>query len=164
MFTLLAASSVNHLEGLSGSWSVLLSVVMASFCQTLEAAESSDCTLMDRDLMQVIFTLAKAGHQQHLPEVVDRLRHERGYVPGTRCGHSNHSPHECPLLFMFQQCVCVAPPDAMNLCLSLITQGLEDTAFYILKTFPTLQSDSLNLESSNVGNFFLRHCVTMDTV
>uniref|UniRef100_H3CPU5 Uncharacterized protein n=1 Tax=Tetraodon nigroviridis TaxID=99883 RepID=H3CPU5_TETNG len=107
---------------------------MDSFKKTLEAAESSDCTLMDRDFMQVIFTLAKAGHQQHLPEVIDRLRHERGYVP-----------------------------DAMNLCLSLITQGLEDTAFYILKTFPTLQSDNLNSEASNVGNFFLRHCVTMDT-
>lgn len=60
--------------------------------------------------------------------------------------------------------VFVSPPDAMNLCLSLITQGLEDTAFYILKTFPTLQSDRLNSESPNVGNFFLRHCVTMDTV
>lgn len=61
---------------------ICLFVVFTSFCQTLDAAESSDCTLMDRDLMQVIFTLAKAGHQQHLPEVVDRLRHERGYIPG----------------------------------------------------------------------------------
>lgn len=61
--------------------------------------------------------------------------------------------------------VFVAPPlDAMNLCLSLITQGLEDSAFYILKTFPTLQSDNLNTDSSNVGNFFLRHCVNMDMV
>ncbi|XP_011601434.2 leucine-rich PPR motif-containing protein, mitochondrial [Takifugu rubripes] len=106
---------------------------MESFKKTLEVAESSDFTLMDRDFMQVIFSLAKAGQQQHLPEVVERLRHERGYVP-----------------------------DAMNLCLSLITQGLEDSAFYILKTFPTLQSDNLNTDSSNVGNFFLRHCVNMD--
>lgn len=54
------------------------------------------------------------------------------------------------------------PPDAMNLCLSLITQGQEDVAFSLLKTFPTLQSD--NSDSSNLGNFFLRHCVNMDTV
>lgn len=52
----------------------------------------------------------------------------------------------------------------MNLCLSLITQGHEDTAFYILKTFPTLQSDHLNSESFTIGNFFLRHCVARDTV
>ncbi|KAF3708052.1 Leucine-rich PPR motif-containing protein, mitochondrial Precursor [Channa argus] len=102
--------------------------------KTLETVENSDCTLMDRDIMQVIFTLAKAGHQQHVPEMVERLRHERGYVP-----------------------------DAMNLCLSLITEGQEDTAFHILKTFPTLQSDSFSLESPNLGNFFLRHCVNMDT-
>lgn len=55
-------------------------------------------------------------------------------------------------------------PDAMNLCLNLITQGLEDIAFYILKTFPPLPSDNLVSESYNVGNFFLRHCVTMDMV
>lgn len=52
----------------------------------------------------------------------------------------------------------------MNLCLSLITHGLEDIAFYILKTFPTLQPDSLSTDTPNLGNFFLRHCVTMDTV
>lgn len=105
-----------------------------SLKKTLEAADSADCSLMDRDFMQVIFTLAKAGHQQHVPEMVERLRHERGYVP-----------------------------DAMNLCLSLITQGLDDTAFHILKTFPALQSDSLNADSPTLGNFFLRHCVNMNT-
>ncbi|KAM6915877.1 LOW QUALITY PROTEIN: leucine-rich PPR motif-containing protein, mitochondrial [Xenentodon cancila] len=98
----------------------------------LDAAESADCTLMDRDIMQVIFTLAKAGQQQHIPEMTERLRHERGYVP-----------------------------DAMNLCLSLITQGQEDTAFSMLKTFPTLLSD--NSDGSSLGNFFLRHCINMDT-
>ncbi|XP_005727369.1 leucine-rich PPR motif-containing protein, mitochondrial isoform X1 [Pundamilia nyererei] len=101
--------------------------------KTLEAAESADCSLMDRDIMQVIFTLAKSKHQQHIPEMVERLRHEKGYVP-----------------------------DAMNMCLSLITQGQEDTAFHILKAFPTLQSDNSS-DSANLGNFFLRHCINMDT-
>ncbi|XP_075902405.1 leucine-rich PPR motif-containing protein, mitochondrial [Nelusetta ayraudi] len=102
--------------------------------KTLEATESADCSLMDRDIMQVVFALAKAGHHQHVPEISERLRHERGYVP-----------------------------DAMNLCLSLTTHGLEDTAFYILKTFPTLQSDSAGNDTLSLGNFFLRHCVTMET-
>ncbi|KAK7902075.1 hypothetical protein WMY93_018844 [Mugilogobius chulae] len=101
---------------------------------TLEAAESADCSLMDRDLMQVIFTLAKAGHHQHTSELVERMRHERGYIP-----------------------------DAMNLCLSLITHGQEDTAFHILKSFPSLQLDNVSQDSLNLGSFFLRHCVTMET-
>ncbi|XP_069549086.1 leucine-rich PPR motif-containing protein, mitochondrial [Brachyistius frenatus] len=102
--------------------------------QTLEAADSADCSLMDRDVMQVIFTLAKAGHQQHVPEMIERLRHERGYIP-----------------------------DAMNLCLSLITQGQEDTAFTILKTFPMQHSENFNDTAVNMGNFFLRHCISMNT-
>uniref|UniRef100_A0A3Q3GHE3 Leucine rich pentatricopeptide repeat containing n=1 Tax=Labrus bergylta TaxID=56723 RepID=A0A3Q3GHE3_9LABR len=106
-----------------------------SLKQTMEEAESADCSLMDRDIMQVIYTLAKAGHQQHIPEMVERLRHERGYVP-----------------------------DAMNLCLRLITLQLEDTAFYILKTFPTLQSESFSDDSASLGNFFLRHCVNIGMV
>ncbi|RXM99208.1 Prolyl endopeptidase-like, partial [Acipenser ruthenus] len=51
---------------------------------------------------------------------------------------------------------------AMNLCLSLITQGLEDTAFQLLKTFPTLHPE--NRDTPDLGNFFLRHCVNMDKV
>uniref|UniRef100_UPI003AAF326F leucine-rich PPR motif-containing protein, mitochondrial n=1 Tax=Centroberyx gerrardi TaxID=166262 RepID=UPI003AAF326F len=102
--------------------------------KTLEAVESADCSLMDRDIMQVIFSLAKAGHQQHVPEMAERMRHERGYVP-----------------------------DAMNLCLSLITHGQEDTGFHVLRTFPTLQADGLDGDTPSLGNFFLRHCVSMDT-
>ncbi|CAL9687780.1 unnamed protein product [Knipowitschia caucasica] len=101
---------------------------------TLEAAENADCSLMDRDLMQVIFTLAKAGHHEHTPEMVERMRHERGYIP-----------------------------DAMNLCLSLITHGYEDISFHILKSFPTLQIDNVSPDSVNLGNFFIRHCVAMET-
>ena len=32
--------------------------------------------------MQVVFSLARAGHAQHVPAIVERMRHERGYVPG----------------------------------------------------------------------------------
>uniref|UniRef100_A0A4W4ET99 Pentacotripeptide-repeat region of PRORP domain-containing protein n=1 Tax=Electrophorus electricus TaxID=8005 RepID=A0A4W4ET99_ELEEL len=64
-------------------------------------------------------------------------------------------------LFIFKTLVrpCVSPIDAMNLCLSLITQGHESTAFMLLKTFPSVQADSQNSNGPDVGNFFLRHCV-----
>ncbi|KAK1791516.1 hypothetical protein P4O66_013518 [Electrophorus voltai] len=98
--------------------------------ETLNQVENTDISLMDRDLMQVVFTLTMAGHQQHVPEVLEHLRHDGGFVP-----------------------------DAMNLCLSLITQGHESTAFMLLKTFPSVQADSQNSNGPDVGNFFLRHCV-----
>ncbi|KAI7805611.1 leucine-rich PPR motif-containing protein, mitochondrial [Triplophysa rosa] len=101
--------------------------------ETLVTVENADIHLMDRDLMQVVFSLTKAGHQQYMPEIVERMRHERGYVP-----------------------------DAMNLCLSLITQGHEDTAFSMLKSFTGLQVESQNSDSPDLGNFFLRHCINMD--
>nr|AWT24668.1 LRPPRC [Latimeria menadoensis] len=101
--------------------------------QILEKDEKSDANLMDRDLMQVMFKLAKAGYPQYVQDIVEHMRHDRGYVP-----------------------------DAMNLCLSLITQGLEDTAFQVLKTFPALHTGNQNGESPDLGNFFLRHCVNLD--
>ncbi|KAG7334238.1 hypothetical protein KOW79_002645 [Hemibagrus wyckioides] len=106
---------------------------MSKIKETMDTAQSKDVSLMDRDLMQVVFSLAKAGHQQYVPEIVECMRHERGYVP-----------------------------DAMNLCLSLITQGFEDTAFTVLKTFPGLQTELQDGETLNMGNFFLRHCVNMN--
>nr|XP_055025891.1 leucine-rich PPR motif-containing protein, mitochondrial [Misgurnus anguillicaudatus] len=106
---------------------------IAKIKETLETVENADIHLMDRDLMQVVFSLTKAGHQQYVPEVVERMRHERGYVP-----------------------------DAMNLCLSLITQGHEDTAYSVLKSFTGLQAETQNSDSPDLGNFFLRHCVNMD--
>uniref|UniRef100_A0A672NB19 Leucine rich pentatricopeptide repeat containing n=1 Tax=Sinocyclocheilus grahami TaxID=75366 RepID=A0A672NB19_SINGR len=101
--------------------------------QTLETVENADIHLMDRDLMQVVFSLTKAGHQQYVPEIVEHMHHERGYVP-----------------------------DAMNLCLSLITHGHEETAFSVLKNFTGLLVQSQTSDSPDLGNFFLRHCVNMD--
>uniref|UniRef100_A0A8C1ESW8 Leucine rich pentatricopeptide repeat containing n=1 Tax=Cyprinus carpio carpio TaxID=630221 RepID=A0A8C1ESW8_CYPCA len=106
---------------------------IAKIKQTLETVENADILLMDRDLMQVVFSLTKASHQQYVPEIVERMRHERGYVP-----------------------------DAMNLCLSLITHGHEETAFSVLKSFTGLLVESQTTDSPDLGNFFLRHCVNMD--
>lgn len=51
-------------------------------------------------------------------------------------------------------------PDTMNLILLLVTEKLEDTALQILLACPISREGSLN----DFGSFFLRHCVTMDTV
>ncbi|XP_059215160.1 leucine-rich PPR motif-containing protein, mitochondrial [Centropristis striata] len=104
-----------------------------SLKKTMEAAESADCCLMDRDIMQVIFTLAMSGHEQHTPEIIKRLRHERGYIPA-----------------------------AINLCVNLITNGKEGTAFNVQKTLTLVHSESPQDGSFTIGNFFLKHCVNMD--
>lgn len=54
--------------------------------------------------------------------------------------------------------------DAMNLCLSLITHGHEETAYSVLKSFTGLLVESQTSDSPDLGNFFLRHCVNMDKV
>lgn len=51
-------------------------------------------------------------------------------------------------------------PDAMNLILLLVTDKLEDTAFQILLALPVSKEENINV----FGSFFLRHCVTMNTV
>lgn len=101
--------------------------------ETLRSIEKSESYLLDRDLMDIIFTLAKAGYPQYVQNILEKMRYDRGYIP-----------------------------DGMNLCLSLITQGLEDAAFQVLKSFPTSSSDSQNGNGLDRGSFFLRHCVNMD--
>uniref|UniRef100_A0A8C6KM97 Leucine rich pentatricopeptide repeat containing n=1 Tax=Nothobranchius furzeri TaxID=105023 RepID=A0A8C6KM97_NOTFU len=94
--------------------------------KTLEAAESADCSLIDRDIIVCFYKLFI-------------------YIL---------------LVGWLVKYTFVFFVDAMNLCLSLITQGQEDVAFSILKAFPSLQSE--NDESSNLGNFFIRHCINME--
>lgn len=53
---------------------------------------------------------------------------------------------------------------AINLSLNLVTQGLEDTAFQVLKSFPTSSLDTQDGNDIDRGNFFLKHCVNMEKV
>ncbi|KAG2467341.1 LPPRC protein, partial [Polypterus senegalus] len=98
-----------------------------------QTIEKTNVSLIDRDLLQVIFSLSKSGHEKLVPDILERMRHDRGYIP-----------------------------DAMNLCLTLVTRGLEDTAFEVLKMFPLNHSEGQNGDATVLGNFFLRHCVNMD--
>lgn len=52
--------------------------------QVLDELVSSDIQLMDRDFLQVFLSLARAGHHQHLPQILERLRQEHGFVPGRK--------------------------------------------------------------------------------
>ncbi|NWX83159.1 LPPRC protein, partial [Nothoprocta pentlandii] len=99
-----------------------------SIKKTLEEVEKTEGYLMDRVLMQVILSLAKAGYPQYIEDIKERIKFERDLIP-----------------------------DAMNLCLTLITQGFEDISFRILKSLHHLSRDNLDQ-----GSFFLQHCVNKD--
>ncbi|KFM06912.1 hypothetical protein AS27_01430, partial [Aptenodytes forsteri] len=99
-----------------------------SIKKTLEEVEKTEGYLMDRILMQVIFSLAKAGYPQYIEDIKERIRFERELIP-----------------------------DAMNLCLTLVTHGFEDISFHILKSFNHLSRDN-----TDQGSFFLQHCVNRD--
>lgn len=68
--------------------------------------------------------------------------------------------HKC-YVTEHRSCLRCVHTDAMNLCLSLTTQGFEDTAFTFLKTFPNLHAESQGVD---LGNFLLRHYVNMNKV
>ncbi|NXU46695.1 LPPRC protein, partial [Drymodes brunneopygia] len=86
-----------------------------SIKKTLEQVEKTERYLMDRILMQVIFSLAKAGHPQHIEDIKGRIRFERELIP-----------------------------DVMNLCLTLITHGFEDISFSILKSLSHLSREDMD--------------------
>ncbi|XP_010189298.1 PREDICTED: leucine-rich PPR motif-containing protein, mitochondrial, partial [Mesitornis unicolor] len=95
---------------------------------TLEEVEKTEGYFMDRILMQVIFSLAKAGYPQYIEDIKERIRFKKELIP-----------------------------DAMNLCLTLVTHGFEDTSFHMLKSFNHLTRDN-----TDQGSFFLQHCVNRD--
>uniref|UniRef100_A0A663LN79 Leucine rich pentatricopeptide repeat containing n=1 Tax=Athene cunicularia TaxID=194338 RepID=A0A663LN79_ATHCN len=99
-----------------------------SIKKTIEEVEKTEGYVMDRILMQVIFSLAKAGYPQYIEDIKERIRFEKELLP-----------------------------DAMNLCLTLVTHGFEDIGFHILKSLNPLSRGNVDH-----GNFFLQHCVNRD--
>ncbi|KAF4798685.1 Leucine-rich PPR motif-containing protein, mitochondrial [Turdus rufiventris] len=86
-----------------------------SIKKTLEQVEKTEGYFMDRILMQVIFSLAKAGYPQHIEDIKGRIRFEKDVIP-----------------------------DVMNLCLTLITHGFEDISFSILKSLSHLSREDMD--------------------
>uniref|UniRef100_A0A3P8UUE2 Leucine rich pentatricopeptide repeat containing n=1 Tax=Cynoglossus semilaevis TaxID=244447 RepID=A0A3P8UUE2_CYNSE len=101
--------------------------------KTVSVSESADCEFTHRDMAQVIHSMVRAGHQQHVPHLVEHFKSSHGSLP-----------------------------DTMNLCLSLVTQGHHDTSFHILKTFCTQADDTLRRDSILLSSLFLKHCVNVD--
>ncbi|XP_015477612.1 leucine-rich PPR motif-containing protein, mitochondrial isoform X1 [Parus major] len=86
-----------------------------SIKKTLEQVEKTEGYLMDRILIQVILSLAKAGFPQHIEDIKGRIKFERELIP-----------------------------DVMNLCLTLITHGFEDISFSILKSLSHLSREDMD--------------------
>lgn len=80
---------------------------IAAISSTLDACEKNELYLLDKDLFDVIYTLAINGHAGHVDALLPRLRRSSGYNQ-----------------------------DAVNLILRLTNRGQEQTAFAVLKTMP----------------------------
>ncbi|KAJ7341150.1 hypothetical protein JRQ81_004938, partial [Phrynocephalus forsythii] len=98
--------------------------------ETLENLKEVDCYLTDKELMEIIFSLAKSGYPQYVQNILKKMKCDGFYIP-----------------------------DGMNISLHLITHGLDDTAFQVLKTFPQLSLDGSSIER---GTFLLHHCVNVN--
>lgn len=78
-----------------------------SILTTLETCEKNEIYLLDKDIFDIIYTLATNGHANTVDELLPSLRKSGGYNQ-----------------------------DAVNLILRLTNKGQEDVAFKILKTMP----------------------------
>lgn len=74
---------------------------------TLEECETKEIYLLDKDFLDIIFSLSTNGHNEHVPFLLSKVRKSVGYNQ-----------------------------DAINLILRLINYGQEETAMEILKTVP----------------------------
>ncbi|CAH1159971.1 unnamed protein product [Phaedon cochleariae] len=74
--------------------------------------ETQEIFLLDKDYLDIIFSLAINGHTGHIPAVLNKVRKAVGYNQ-----------------------------DAINVILRLINKGYEDAAFLILKSMPRATRD-----------------------
>ncbi|OXB77950.1 UNVERIFIED_CONTAM: hypothetical protein H355_003173, partial [Colinus virginianus] len=86
-----------------------------SIKKTLDEVEKTEGYFMDRVLMQVIFSLAKAGYPQYIEDIKGRIRFEKELIP-----------------------------DMMNLCLTLVTHGFEDISFRVLKSYSHVSRENVD--------------------
>lgn len=73
----------------------------------LEESEQKEILLLDKDYLDIIYSLATNGHTEHIPFILSKVRKSVGYNQ-----------------------------DAVNLILRLINKGHEDAAFLVLKSMP----------------------------
>lgn len=80
---------------------------IATINQLMEECEQKEIYLLDKDFLDIIYSLAVNGHKEHVPEVLEKTRRAIGYSQ-----------------------------DAINLILRLINKGQEEVAYLVLKTIP----------------------------
>lgn len=76
-------------------------------CKTLETCEQKEVYLLDKDLLEIIYSLATNGFAEKVDPLIARIRKQAGYNQ-----------------------------DAVNVILRLINKGQEDVAFKLLQTMP----------------------------
>lgn len=92
-----------------------------SIKSTLEECDSKEIYLLDKDYLDIIFSLATNGHDQHVPFLLSKVRKSVGYNQ-----------------------------DAINLILRLTNYGQENTALEVLKTIPQItRPDGTVLQTGN---------------
>lgn len=75
--------------------------------KTLDTCEQREIYLLDKDLLEIIYSLATNGHAEKVDPLIAKIRKQAGYNQ-----------------------------DAVNVILRLINRGQEDAAFKVLKTMP----------------------------
>ncbi|KFB39253.1 hypothetical protein ZHAS_00006602 [Anopheles sinensis] len=76
-------------------------------CKTMDACEQKEIFLLDKDILEVIYTLAANGHAERVDQLVEKIRRQAGYNQ-----------------------------DAVNVILRLINKGQEEVGMKLLRTMP----------------------------
>ncbi|ETE71867.1 Leucine-rich PPR motif-containing protein, mitochondrial [Ophiophagus hannah] len=100
--------------------------------EELKNIEKTEIYLSERDFMDIIFTLAKAGYPQYVQNILEKIKFSKESIP-----------------------------DVKNLCLRLITFNLEDTAFEVLHSVFVALGLTCEKHNTQC-NFFLQHCINME--
>ncbi|XP_050728830.1 leucine-rich PPR motif-containing protein, mitochondrial-like [Eriocheir sinensis] len=102
--------------------------------RTFTECEAAELTLHDRDLLEAVFTLATHDHLGLIPQVLDKLHRQQGYVH-----------------------------DAMNVIYRLVNAGCHQTAQQVFATIRVPQASEGQLQAPFAGSFFVRHLVKSGT-
>uniref|UniRef100_A0A182VTL9 Pentacotripeptide-repeat region of PRORP domain-containing protein n=1 Tax=Anopheles minimus TaxID=112268 RepID=A0A182VTL9_9DIPT len=76
-------------------------------CKTIETCEQKEIFLLDKDILEIIYSLATNGYPEKVDQLVDKIRRQAGYNQ-----------------------------DAVNVILRLINRGHEEVCMKLLRTMP----------------------------
>ncbi|XP_035911020.1 leucine-rich PPR motif-containing protein, mitochondrial isoform X2 [Anopheles stephensi] len=76
-------------------------------CKTIDTCEQKEIFLLDKDILEIIYSLATNGHPEKVDQLVEKIRRQAGYNQ-----------------------------DAVNVILRLINRGHEDVGLKLLRTMP----------------------------